>query len=185
MDGIYEYTNKPVNIEKRLKYSKILKIVRIFVWILTFITFFFAFNIANIFWILFVFLILDGIGLIYLGRKITACYDYCFVEGDVTISKVMNESKRKFLIKFQAKNISQIGSLDGKLYNSCVKNKEFTKIIAISGEPKETDYCMIVNENENKYFIIASYDETFMNNILRFSGIRVLDQDYKDILKNK
>ena len=59
-------------------------------------------------------------------------YDYTFVTGSIRVAKVIKNIKRKFIIKFDAKDIEKIGKYDSGTYQKYLSMPGVVKMIFTS-----------------------------------------------------
>lgn len=122
---------------------------------------------------------------IFLGRvknRFYLDYDYTFVTGSVRIAKVIKNSKRRSIIKFEAENIERIGKYDSATYNKYAKMPGISKLILTGNyTPAEGKdfYYIAVNADGSKKLLVLECTETLIVNILKFSNKNVLEEDFK------
>ncbi len=166
--------------------------------------------ILMVFWMIFVFLyyswnniivdlIVVGIPLvlflasgILLGKfknRFCVDYDYTQVSDSLRFSKVIKNSKRVFLIKFDISAIEKIGEHGLGLYNKYLTMPGITKLIFTSNTSASKGknfYYLVVNQNGDKKLIVIECTETFIVNILKFANKTILDEEYvKKISKSR
>ena len=73
-------------------------------------------------------LFLIGLWLIIIKDKICVDYDYTIVSGSVRIAKVINDVKRKPVIKFSNENIDKIGKLNSETYQNYKKTPNIKEV---------------------------------------------------------
>ncbi len=108
-------------------------------------------------------------------------YDYTFISGEIRISKVIKEVKRRFFMKFSVSAIEMLGKYGSDTFNSYNKREGVKRIILTSnvtpGEEKDF-YYMVVNQEEKKLLVLEC-TETFIVNVLKFTGKTIIEKDYK------
>lgn len=140
--------------------------------------------ILNILYLIFPFLIFffSGFFLGKLKNKFYVDYDYTFVSGSVRVSKVIKNSKRKFILKFDYDTIEKIGKYGSDTYDKYEKTPGIKKIILTSNtEPSDGKdfYYIVVNHEDAKKLLIFECSEIFIVNILKFANRLVIEKDFK------
>lgn len=107
-------------------------------------------------------------------------YDYCFVSGELRISKVFNINRRKLVARIDCEDMLQVGDIDNSSYER-LKSDPLTKQIVCTpnDEPTEGKFFMYVlaNYNGKKLFILECRENLLMN-IMKFAKRSVLESDY-------
>lgn len=126
--------------------------------------------------------IVSGIMLGKYKNKMYVDYDYTFVTGSIRISKVINQIKRKGVIKFDTKDIIQLGKYGSESFEKIQASPGIKKLVLTSnveaGEGKEFFYLLVNKDNEKK-LLIFECTEKFMATVLKFSNKTILEKDYK------
>ncbi len=121
---------------------------------------------------------------IILGRiknKFYVDYDYTFVTGSVRISKVIANIKRRNVLNFEVRDIEKIGKYDSETFNKYYRTPGINKMVLtsnVSPEDKKDFFYLVVNSS-NKYLLVLECTETFIVQILRFTGRSILEEDFK------
>ena len=113
-------------------------------------------------------------------KRINVSYDYCFVTGELRISKVFNVNKRKLVTRFDCAEILQIGDLDNSSYERLKSDPTTKEVICTSNDyPSEDKFFMyiLINDNGKKLYVLECR-ETLLINILKFAPRSVLESDY-------
>ncbi len=175
-----------------IKYN-ILKIISIFSYVvfgiwLFFVIMFYEFGEGNI--LLNILLALIPAALFFasgfiMGRfknRFYVEYDYTFVTGSIRFSKVIKNSKRKFIIKFECSDVEKIGKIGSgtfeKYYSMPNIKRQILTSNAESAEGKDF-YYIVANVDEEKHLFILECTEMFLVNILKMANKRILEEDYK------
>ena len=161
-----EFNVKPKNEKREQIIMNILKVIKFIAIILAFMMFYLAFTFNNYFWILFVSLGLFALLLHYFQVKLYSFYDVIFIDGDVTITKVVNNVKRKRILSFTYKNVEMIGKMGGETYLKYLKDKTVKKLY-LTDDITVNDVCIYINGTTD-YLIIMPYNDRFLASILRF-----------------
>ena len=202
MDAFYEESALDKNAEKG---AKKYKITNVFYWILVIFSAFcvigFIFNVpfgvgtgenaqdAYQFQLtLAVFLIVQGgifaFGAFLLYRlkaRFNVSYDYCFVSGELRISKVFNVNKRKLVARINAEDMLQIGDADNPDFDRFYGDPNTKKIICTTNEqPQDGKFFMYVHTGVegSKTLYVLECRELLLMNILKFARRGVLERDY-------
>lgn len=104
-------------------------------------------------------------------------YDYTYVTGSIRISKVINNKKRSFVIKFDVRDVEMMGRYDSPTYQ---KYSNITKptILTSNEQPDQGKafFYIVVNCPEKKLLVLEC-TETFIANILKETGVRTLEKE--------
>ncbi len=112
--------------------------------------------------------------------KYCVVYDYTFITGSIRISKVINNVKRKNVIKFECSDIEKIGKINSGLFKSYYNQKDngVEFISATSNtEPMENKqfYYIALNVASQKTLLMLECGKEFIMNIIKFSKRSVID----------
>ncbi len=97
-------------------------------------------------------------------RRFNVSYDYVFVEDELRVSKVFNGKKRKFLKKFDADHILQIGWVESESFGRVSSGYAKRDIVLLSPnktpqEGKEFYYILYTAPYEKKIYIFEARQE--------------------------
>ena len=97
-----------------------------------------------------VFFMLIWFVLMKLKRRFNASYDYCFVSGELRISKVFNINRRRLMVRIDCEDMIQIGDIDNPSYER-FKSDPMTKevICTPNTEAANGKFFMYVLTNIN------------------------------------
>ena len=111
---------------------------------------------------------------------VNVSYDYCFVSGELRISKVINVNKRKLVARFDCEDIIQVGDADCPAFER-FRSDPSTKTVYCTAnmEAAEGKFFMYVHANYNgkKLYILECREELLLN-MMKFLKRTVLDHDY-------
>lgn len=118
-----------------------------------------------------------------LGRfkqRFNVSYDYCFVSGELRISRVINVNKRRLVIRLNCEDIIQFGDVDNPSFER-FRNDPATKLVLctsndIASEGKFFMY-ILASDNGKKLYVLECR-ETLLMHILRFTRRDKLESDY-------
>ncbi len=187
----YEESSKIQHVKSAKTKYNAFKVMSIISWILLaiwiyIVIFTFDFGAGNIIInILFAVLpaasfIASGIVLGRLKNKFYVDYDYTFVTGEVRISKVIKEIKRRPVMKFSTSAIEKLGKYGSETYETYSKMQGVKRIILtsnVSPDDEKDFYYLVVNLEEKKLLILEC-TETFIVNILKFANKSIVEKDY-------
>ena len=107
-------------------------------------------------------------------------YDYCFVSGEMRISRVININKRKLVARFDCEDIIQLGDVDNPSYDRFTSDPTTKTVVCTSNDtPAKGKFFMYIlaNYNGKKLFVLECREEMLMN-ILKFAKRNKLESDY-------
>ena len=115
-----------------------------------------------------------------LKKRFNVSYDYCFVSGELRISKVFNVSHRRLVALIDSEDIIQIGDVDNPSYNRFKADPSIKEMVCTSNfEPAEGKFFMYVLTSYNgKTLFLLECRENLLMNIMKFAKRSVLDSDY-------
>ena len=185
MDVFYEESAIANNSKKESRKYKILQIIsNVFLWsgilLLLFEINFFPVQA----WFLIVLTIVFFGGIWFLTwrwkKLYNVSYDYCFVSGELRISKVFNINKRKLCARFDCAEIIQMGDAENPSYERFSADPSIKTVFctsnAVAAEGKFFMYILI--ENNGKKLYVLECRETLLMHILRFVKRTTLESDY-------
>ena len=114
-------------------------------------------------------------------NKLYVDYDYTFITGSIRVAKVIKNIKRKFILKFDAKDIEKIGKYDSGTYKKYQSMPGVTKMIFSSNYTSAEDkefYYIVATVNGDKKLMVFECTELFIVNILKFSNKLVLEEEF-------
>lgn len=196
MDAFYEESAYGVNAEKeKRKY----KIVNVFFWILVVLGGFclllcilnFPFSVTNEtaaeMLSFAVFCGLQGLVFIIVAfvlqkikSRLNVSYDYCFVSGELRISKVVNINKRKPVARIECEDILQIGDAENTGFERLYADPTTKKIVYTpNDEPINGKFFMyVLVGNNGKELYLLECREALLMQIMKFARRDVLENDY-------
>ena len=107
-------------------------------------------------------------------------YDYCFVSGELRISKVVNINRRRLVAKFGVEDIVQIGDVDSPSFDRFYADPTSKNMFCTSNsEAADGKFFMyILAEYNGKKLFILECREALLMNIMKFAKRTTLDHDY-------
>ena len=112
--------------------------------------------------------------------RMNASYDYLFVTGELRISKVIGNRRRKLIAIIDCEDMQQIGDVDSDTFESLHRDPSTTMIVCttnhIAAEGKFFMYVLAAHEGK-KLFILECREE-LLTHILQFTRRGVLDKQY-------
>lgn len=113
-------------------------------------------------------------------RRTNVAYDYVFVSGELRITKVFHNHKRKLLTRFESENIMQIGDADSNSYDRLCKDPNVKQVICTSNDiAADGKFFMyiLINDDGKKLYVLECR-ETMLMHIMRFAKRSALATDY-------
>ncbi len=182
-NSLYECTIPPKNIKNQRIFYFIFKVLKIIFILFAILSAIYAFFVSNFVWlvVLFFFLIAFIIGLIQ--EKFYNFYDYFFCDEEIKFAKVINNKKRRLIIKFKVSDINKIGFVTSSDFNKYEFIENYKKVYAKSKLLDETNLYYAININGENKLIITSYHERFLSYILKKATNKILDGEFAETLK--
>ena len=190
MQEIFYEESTMLNNEKKeaskynlIKTGSIISYIMAVFWVYLIINFLDLSSVLNIVFVgvvplaIFIFL---GILLGKIKDKYCVVYDYTFITGSIRISKVINNVKRKSVIKFECSDIEKIGKINTDLFKSYYNQKDngIEFILATSNtvtmENKQF-YYIALNVASKKTLLMLECGKEFIMNVIKFSKRSVID----------
>ena len=120
-------------------------------------------------------------------KRFNVSYDYCFVSGELRISKVINVNRRKLVARFETEDMLQLGDVDSSSYER-LKSDPMTKTVICTSNDEPCDgkffLYILANYNGKKLFVLECREELLVN-IMKMAKRGVLDRDYVSQEKKK
>ena len=179
----FEYNVKPKNENKERFIYKILYILKLVFIILSSIAFFIAFMFDNLFWVIFTILLTATLVTWYFQLKFYNFYDFIFVDGNVSVVKIYNNTRRKNLLKFSVKSIVSIGLIGKGNYVKYHNDKNVKKIYAFNKISSKDLYFLI--DNGEKFLLYLPFDEKFLSGVLRYNTQNKLEKELIQLINEK
>jgi hypothetical protein len=112
--------------------------------------------------------------------RVNVSYDYCFVSGELRISKVFNINKRRLVARIDCADMIQVGDIDNSSYER-FKTDPMTKEIVCTSNDEAADgkffMYVLANINGKKLYVLECRENLLMN-IMKFAKRSVLESDY-------
>ena len=184
MDVFYEESSIAQNATSGARKYQILNILsQVFLWVGIILTLF-AFNIPfNLLVLWFLFVATFFVFWFVLRRwkmNFNVSYDYCFVSGELRISKVVNVNRRKLVARFTTEEMIQIGDIDNPSFDRFRSDPTSKMVVCTSNvEATEGKFFMYIlaEYNGKKLFVLECREELLMH-ILKFAKRGTLESDY-------
>ena len=95
-----------------------------------------------------------------LFKTLSVEYEYCFVNGELTIDKIINQSDRKRMTVLETKKVEKVGKYDSASFNKETAGNIYNYS---SGEcPTDAIYLQLRNDMNGIYTIIISCPDEFI-----------------------
>lgn len=125
-----------------------------------------------------------GSAVLFFWFKFKFCidFDYVFTSGTIKISKVIKNSSRRLMFTFDCRNILILGKYGSNTYNKFKASPDVDKVILTSNETPcegKSFYYLLVTISSQKKLLVLECSETLITNILKFSGKKIIEEDYK------
>ncbi len=189
---LYEESAKCQNEKEESRKYKILLTFSILTFFICIVCFFIMINFMNLYnnWLINLFiyvlpiiiLLTAGIVLIKLKNKFCVDYDYIFASGSIRISKVINNSIRQTIFRFNCSQIEKIGAINSKIFNTYLNSGRCKiNILSSNNEPEEGKefYYIVFNQNSLKYLLVLECSKLFIINVLKYSNRVIRDEELK------
>jgi hypothetical protein len=113
-------------------------------------------------------------------RNFNVSYDYCFVSGELRISKVFNVNRRKLIARIDCEDMIQVGDMENSSYALLKRDPTIKEVVCTANdEPMQGKFFMYVLANdEGKKIFLLECRETLLVNIMKFAKRSVLESDY-------
>ena len=198
LDAFYEESAVNMNEKKQSVYYTILHVAQIVFIVLTVLWFLFGFNfiievpingktIADVLpgWIFFGLFFLSFLaGAILFGifkKRFNVSYDYACVYGELRISQVFNQRKRKLICRLEPNSILQVGDMDSDSYDRLRATPGLKEIVCTpnftAADGKFFLYVHAVDEGVKKLFLLECR-EALLINLMQYLRRDVLDREY-------
>ena len=112
--------------------------------------------------------------------RFNVSYDYCFVSGELRISKVFNVNRRKLVARVDCEDMIQVGDVDNSSYTRFKADPMVKEVVCTPNvEASNGKFFMYVlaNYNGKKLFVLECRENLLMN-IMKFAKRSVLESDY-------
>ena len=112
--------------------------------------------------------------------RVNVSYDYCFVSGELRISKVINVNKRKLVARIDSEDMIQLGDIDNPSFERFRSDPTVKTVICTTNDvAAEGKFFMYVLANYNgKKLFVLECRELLLMNILKFTKRNKLESDY-------
>ncbi len=133
-------------------------------------------------WLVFtVLMLVCGIFLNIKRHSFFLSYDYTFVTGDIRISKVIHNRKRKLQFKFSTDCIIKIGRVGSDTYNKIKCAPDTKEVILTPNEEAENDkefYYIQAQTEAGKRLLVIETRIDFISHIVRFMRKNILESEF-------
>lgn len=125
------------------------------------------------------------VGAVFFFRKrhsFYVSYDYTFVSGELRISKVLHERKRKLLYRLGEERIVKIGKVGSESYKKLKASPDIKEDILTPNEEAEEEkefYYIQANTNVGKKILVLECRQQLIVHIVRFcSNKNILETEF-------
>ncbi len=176
--SLYECSIAPKNEKKERILYLISKTVKIICLVLSAIIGILAFNFSTPLFILCAIFLINAIVWGVLQSKVYAFYDYILVDDEIRLIKVINNKRRKVIVRFIDKNILKAGFVSSSEFESLYENSEIKKVYAKSKILNENDFYFYINNNGEDKLVILTYNQQFLYFVLKKTSRKILDSEF-------
>ncbi len=113
-----------------------------------------------------------------LQSNVYAFYDYILVDDEIRFVKVINNKKRKVIIKFIDKDIIKAGFVSSADFEKLFTNKSIKKAYAKSKLLNENDFYFHINNDTENKLVILTYNQQFLYYVLKKTSKKILDSEF-------
>jgi hypothetical protein len=112
--------------------------------------------------------------------RFNVSYDYCFVSGELRISKVFNVNRRKLVARIDCEDMIQVGDMESSSYDRFYEDPTIKNVLCTANDtPAEGKFFMyVLAMSDGKKLFLLECRETMLINIMRFAKRSVLDGEY-------
>lgn len=113
-------------------------------------------------------------------ERFNVSYDYCFVTGELRISKVFNMNRRKLIARVDCEDMIQVGDADNPSYERFKSDPTIKEVVCTPNfEASDGKFFMYVLANyDGKKLFVLECRENLLMNIMKFAKRSVLESDY-------
>ena len=125
--------------------------------------------------------ILGAVCMAFLKKRFNVSYDYVCVSGELRISKVFNQRKRRLVCRLEPSDIIKVGDMDSSSYDRFRAMPGMKEIICTpnmsSAQGKFFMYVVAQYQGEKKRFLLECR-EGLLVNMMQYLRRDVLDSEY-------
>ena len=107
-------------------------------------------------------------------------YDYCFVSGELRISKVFNINRRKLVARIDCSDMIQVGDIDNPSYERFKSDPTVKEVVCTPNYEASAGkfFMYVLAEYNGKKLFVLECRELLLMNIMKFAKRTVLESDY-------
>ena len=198
VDAFYEESAVNLNEKKQSLYYTIFFVVQVVFIVLSVLWGWFGFNfvlevpvngktIMDVLpsWIFFVLLlasfIVGAVMFSIFKKRFNVSYDYACVYGELRVSKVFNQKKRKLVCCIEPNSILQVGDMESSSYDLLRATNGVEEVICTpnmtAGSGKFFLYVYAIDDGAKKLFLLECR-EALLINLMQYLRRDVLDREY-------
>ena len=114
-------------------------------------------------------------------KRFNVSFDYSCVYGELRISKVFNQKKRKLVCRIEPNSILQVGDMDSSSYNLLCSMPDVEEVICtpnmVAGAGKFFLYVYAIDDGEKKLFLLECR-EALLIHLMQYLRRDILDREY-------
>ncbi|MBO6263334.1 MAG: hypothetical protein J6N93_03540 [Clostridia bacterium] len=176
---LYEESANPTNLKLQKFIYIVYTIIMIFNIVLSVVFFLFGLYVDISMLILCALSIGGAVLFAFLRTKIYYCVDCIFVSGSTRIVKVINYKRRKKIIVFEAEEVVQVGKITSESFEKVLSTPNIKKIFATPNRYLDEGFYVQINHDGVNYVVIMECKEEYLQNLVMFTGKKVIEKDYK------
>ena len=136
-------------------------------------------------WIFFAMMLLSFIGgavlFNYFKKRFNISYDYACVYGELRISKVFNQRKRKLIVRIDPASVVQVGDIESPSFDRLCKHPGLKQTICTPNDRPANGkffmYLYVQQEGTKKLFLLECR-EALLLNLMQYLRRDILDREY-------
>ena len=136
-------------------------------------------------WIFFAFMLISFIGgavlLSHFKKRFNISYDYACVYGELRISKVINQRKRKLVARIDPASVIQVGDVESASFDRLLKHPGLKQVVCTPNDQPANGkffmYLYVQQEGTKKVFLLECR-EALLLNLMQYLRRDILDREY-------
>lgn len=131
--------------------------------------------------VLFVIMVVGAVFFLIKRHSFYLSYDYTFVSGELRLSKVFHERKRKLLYRLSEERIIKIGKVGSESYKKLKASPDIKEDILTPNDTAAEDrefYYIQANTNVGKRLLVVECRQQLIVTIVRYMNKNILETDF-------
>lgn len=140
-----------------------------------FVCFYLIFNVGFNWVFLINCLIFAGLGVYLFIKKdyMIKDYEYDFIAGSVDVCMIINNKKRKELVKFETAELEAIGQCSASCFDRYLKTPDTKSVVATFNRKRSETYFAFFRTEKGKVILIFEPDETLLISMKKYLKVRI------------